>query len=226
MGWVLGFHEWSIAAGQPTRRAPAGHATPHGVNDATRGGQGSTAGGALVARNALCLVVGQVVTAALSFVVAALLARHLGAEHYGVFFLAAVFVETAFTFVEFGQEYYIVRELARHRRGLGHLLGTAVAFRAVVAVAIAPAVLAAARMFGYADTTRTAISLMLAFFLLGSLANGFSIVFRGVERMDYEAAARVAFKALVAVAASPPRRPPPLRRPSVVAILARPRPGE
>ena len=168
---------------------------------AARDGQGSVAGGALVARNALYLVVGQLLTAALSFAVAALLARHLGAENYGVFYLAGAFVETAFTFVEFGQEYYIVRAVARQPQGLGDLLGTALACRAAVALAIAPVVIAAAQFLGYAEGTRTAISLMLLFYLLGSLANGFNFVFRGVERMDYEAAARVAIKALVAVSA-------------------------
>lgn len=168
---------------------------------ATCDSQGGAAGGTLVARNALCLVVGQVLTAALSFVVAAVLARHLGAEDYGVFYLAGAFVETAFTLVEFGQEYYVVRAVARHREGLGDLLGTGLAFRTAVALVISPVVVAATHLFGYEDAARTAISLMLAFYLLSSLANGFGVVFRGVERMDYEAAARVALKALVAIAA-------------------------
>ncbi len=167
---------------------------------ATPDSQSGVAGGSLVARNALWLVVGQVLTAALSFAVAAVLARQLGAEDYGIFYLAGAFVETAFTLVEFGQEYYIVRAVARQREGLGDLLGTGLAVRTAVALVIFPAVVAATRIFGYPDATRTAISLMLVFYLLGSLANGFSVVFRGVERMDYEAAARVALKALVAVA--------------------------
>src|SRR5262249_17556120 len=86
---------------------------------AIEGHSSADAGGALVARNALWLVVGQMVTAALSFAVAALLARHLGAEGYGVFYLAGAFVETAFVFVECGQDYSIVRTVARHREGLG-----------------------------------------------------------------------------------------------------------
>src|SRR5262249_44960835 len=99
----------------------------------------------------------------------------------------------------FGQEYYIVRTVARQRRGIGDLLATALACRAAMALLIAPAIMVAARVFGYAEGTRTAILLMVPFYLLGPLGNGFGVLFRGVQRLAFEAAARAALKALVSV---------------------------
>ncbi|MFQ5912218.1 MAG: flippase [Nitrospinota bacterium] len=154
----------------------------------------------MVARNALYLGVGQVVTAALSFGVTALLARHLGAEDYGIFYLAGAFVLSAFILVEFGQDYYVVRAVARSRERAGELLGTGLALRVIGALVIYLPVIGAARLLEYPETTRTAISLMVVFHFLSSLGNGFSTIFRGVERMDYEAASRVAFKTLIAAA--------------------------
>src|SRR5262249_42867562 len=63
---------------------------------------------ALIARNAGFLMVGQVVTMALSIVVSALLGRFLGASDFGTLYLINSTISFAYVFVEWGQLGYLV----------------------------------------------------------------------------------------------------------------------
>ncbi len=192
------------ATREPTNAAQrVGHPTVRGVPKADGAGDGraeGNAGGAGVARNALYLVLGQVATAALSFGITALLARRLGAEGYGILYLATVFAQSAFIAVDLGQEYYVVRVVARHRERVATLLGTGLALRIVATLAVYLPAMGVARLLGYSEATRTAIALMLIFQLFDSLGKGFSVIFRGLERMEYDAVSRVVMKALIAAA--------------------------
>lgn len=163
--------------------------------------------GPAVARSVLFLVAGQVATAAISFGVTALLARHLGAGDYGIFFLAATLVQTAFVLVDLGQEYYLVRRIAVQPDDTRTLLGTGGALRLVVALATFPLLAGLAALLGYPDATRHAIALTVVVFGVGSIGDGVHLVLRGLERMDLEAALRVASKLAIGVA-------------TVVAVLA------
>ena len=170
-----------MTRGQPTTRAPLRE-------------------GAGVARNALFLVAGQLATTAVSFAVTAVLAWHLGAADYGVFFLAMTLVQSAFVLADFGQEYYVVGRIAQDASGAATLLGSGLLVRLVATVAIVPLLAGLGAVLGYPEATRAAISLTVAFFFLTSIRDGVNVVLRGLERMDVEAALRVASTILVAVA--------------------------
>jgi len=172
-----------------------------GVGPEGASGPPSPAGGAgrrIVARNALFLVLSQVVTAIISFAVTALLARHLGARDYGVFYVAFSFVQSVFILVELGQDFYVVRAVARNRDRAGEYFGTGLLLRAAATGAIYLPLMGLAHLLGYPETTRSAIALMILFHFMSSLGNGFSVIYRGAERMEFEAATRVAFRAVVA----------------------------
>lgn len=85
---------------------------------------------------------GQLATAAVSFAVTALLARSLGARDYGVFYLAATLVQSAFVLADFGHEYYIVTscriELRRKKIIEGMDLEVALHVASKTLVAVAP----------------------------------------------------------------------------------------
>ena len=66
-----------------------------------------------VARNALYLVIGQVSTTALAIVFSAALGRSLGAGDFGLYFLISSFATFAYVVVDWGQQFYIIREVAR-----------------------------------------------------------------------------------------------------------------
>jgi O-antigen/teichoic acid export membrane protein len=156
--------------------------------------------GSAVARSVLFLVLGQIATAAISFGVTALLARHLGAHDYGVFYLAATLVQTAFFLVDLGQEYYLVGRVAVEPRVAGTLLGSGGALRLLAGLAVFPVLGALAALLDYPETTRDAITLTIGVFLAGTIGDGIYLVMRGLERMDLEAALRVASKLAMGIA--------------------------
>ena len=143
---------------------------------------------------------GQIATAAVAFGVTAILARHLAAHDYGVFYLAATLVQSAFVLVDLGQEYYVVGSIARDRARTAVLFGTGLVLRLVVGVAAYPLLLGLGTLLRYPESTRDAISLTVVFFLIGAVGDGVTVVLRGLERMGLEAALRVLAKALVGIA--------------------------
>src|SRR5712664_2901101 len=93
-------------------------------------------GRAAMAKNAFHLVLGQVATTALAIVSSAALGRSLGARDFGLYFLITSFANFAYVLVDWGQIFYVIREVARSpERGSG-LLGTALALRAAGAVLV------------------------------------------------------------------------------------------
>lgn len=172
-----------MTRGQPTTRAPLRES-------------------AGVARNALFLVAGQLVTTAVSFALTALLAWHLGAADYGVFFLAATLAQSAFVLADFGQEYYVVRRIAQDASDARTLLGSGFLVRLAATVVIFFLLAGLGAVLAYPGATRAAISLTVPFFFLTSIRDGVSVALRGLERMEVEAVLRVVSAILVALAIS------------------------
>lgn len=151
-------------------------------------------------RNAFFLAVGQVATAAVSFAVTAVLARHLGAQDYGVFYLAATLVQSAFVLADFGQEFYVVSSIAKDAGSAATVLGAGLMIRLIGAIVIFPLLACLAAVLDYPEATRAAIALTVIFFFLDSVQNGGNVLLRGLERMDLEVVLRVASKTLIAAA--------------------------
>lgn len=83
----------------------------------------------LVAKNTLWLAGGQIIGMPLGILTSALLARWLGAEDYGFYFLVTTMAGFAATFSEFGQGGAAQRAVARDREAAGTLLSSAIALR-------------------------------------------------------------------------------------------------
>src|SRR5262245_12095395 len=84
-----------------------------------------------LARNALNLVLGQVITLVLGVLFSAALGRTLGAEDFGLFFLISAFSAFGQVLVDWGQQFFGVREAARSPERRGDLLGTGLLLRTV-----------------------------------------------------------------------------------------------
>src|SRR5262245_26127088 len=91
---------------------------------------------ATVAKNAFNLVLGQVTTTALAIVFSASLGRSLGAGDFGVYYLINTFSLFAYVIVDWGQQFYVIREVAKTPERGGRLLGTALVLRTVGAVLV------------------------------------------------------------------------------------------
>ena len=89
-------------------------------------------------------MLGQVVTTALAILFSAALGRSLGARDFGVYFLVSSFAIFAYVLVDWGQQFYVIREVARQPERGSLLLGTALVLRAAgAALVVVPSALAA-----------------------------------------------------------------------------------
>src|SRR5262249_2691567 len=100
--------------------------------------------GGSLAHNALHLVLGQAGTMVLGILFSSLLGRSLGAGDFGLYFLINSLAAFSLVLVDWGQNYFGIREVARAPARGGELLGTGLVLRAVGTLLIAlPAALVA-----------------------------------------------------------------------------------
>jgi O-antigen/teichoic acid export membrane protein len=151
---------------------------------------------AAISRNAFHLVAGQAGTTALAVALSAALGRSLGSVEFGQLYLVTTMTTFAYGVVEWGQNLYVTREVARAPARAGELLGSALAFRGIAAVAVAGPALALAWSLGQPPATLALYAILLGTWLPVSLVQAHGVVFRGRERMDLDALASVLAKAL------------------------------
>ena len=82
--------------------------------------------GATVARNALYLVIGQGATTVLEIVFSAALARSLGAQEFGTYYLISTMSAFAYVFVEWGQPLFVIEVMKMFNKVLAPFSGTLV----------------------------------------------------------------------------------------------------
>ena len=147
-----------------------------------------------VARNAFNLVLGQAMTTALAILFSAALGRTLGPRDFGVYFLIASFSTFAYVLVDWGQQFYVIREVARQPERGSLLLGTALVLRTAGAALVAIPSGLAAWALGYDAITCWYTVAFIAASLPFFLAQSYGMVFRGRDRMGLDAWVSVANK--------------------------------
>jgi O-antigen/teichoic acid export membrane protein len=150
---------------------------------------------ATIARNAFHLVLGQVATTALAIVFSAALGRSLGARDFGVYFLVTSFATFAYVLVDWGQQFYVIREVARSPDRGSRLLGTALVLRIAGAALVMVPMGFVAWVLGYDARTCWFSVAFIVVSLPFFLAQSYGMVFRGRDRMGLEAWVSVANKA-------------------------------
>ncbi len=156
-----------------------------------------------VARNAVNLVVGQVLTTVLSIALQSILGRSLGATDFGLLFLVTSWTAFVGDISSWGLPNQLVSEVARDPGRAGPLLGTGLAFRAgATLLVLGPAVLLI-RALGYDARTQGLFALAILASIPLSLATIYGLVLRGHERMGRDAIITVAAKALTLVIVVP-----------------------
>jgi O-antigen/teichoic acid export membrane protein len=156
---------------------------------------------ASVARNAFNLVLGQVSTTALAIVLSAALGRSLGARDFGLYFLISSFSNFAYVVVDWGQQFYVIREVARSPSRGGELIGTTLVLRVAGAILISlPAGLVAWGL-GYDARTCWFSVGFIAATIPWAASQGYLMMFRGRDRMGLEASVSVVNKAVTLILA-------------------------
>ena len=130
----------------------------------------------------------------LAVLLSAALGRALGAADFGLLFLVSSMAQFAFVVVEWGQPQYVVRQVAQAGQGSGELLGATLMLRVIGTVALTAATVVTTWAFGYDLRTRGLAALLMACMLPFVLAQAFTLIFRGRERMEYESLTAVVNK--------------------------------
>ena len=151
----------------------------------------------MLARNAFFLLLGQVGTTILAVVLNAALARTLGAADFGIYFLLLSMSTFAYVVVEWGQSALLVREAARQPQMAGKLLGSALAFRVMVALAATLFTGLLTRVLGYDARTQALSALMVLCGLPLALSQPYTYMFRARDRMDLDAVVGVTAKLVI-----------------------------
>ncbi len=152
--------------------------------------------GTLVARNALAMLAAQLVTGVLSFVAVPLTARALGTTEYGNLWLAISLAGFAGLLVDWGSEGYIPIAVAQAPQRARELLATTVTLRVAVALFLALPLYVVLRLLGYSPPMQSLIFLVYASTVITSIGAGMMAVVRGLERLAWNAASRVAIDTL------------------------------
>jgi O-antigen/teichoic acid export membrane protein len=140
----------------------------------------------------------------LGILFSAALGRTLGAGDFGLYFIISSFAAFALVVVDWGQQFFGIREVARAPERGGDLLGTGLVLRTAGTLLVCIPTALSAWMLRYDRRTIAFavgfVALNLPFFL----AQNFGIVFRGRDRMGLDATVSVANRAaglLLALAA-------------------------
>lgn len=145
-------------------------------------------------RNVVHLGLGQVATTVFTILLNAVIARTLGAADFGLLFLVTAIATFAYVFVDWGHGLYIPREVALRPDRAGDLLGSVLALRAGTALITCVATTVILWLIGYDLRTRGLAAVTIIAFLPVYLGLSYGWVFRGRERMDFDAIVSVVLK--------------------------------
>ncbi|HEU5074697.1 MAG TPA: hypothetical protein VFU02_10995, partial [Polyangiaceae bacterium] len=141
----------------------------------------------LVLKNTLFLVGAKVLTAPLSVLVTAVIARHLGAADYSYIYLASTFTGFGMLCVIFGQSGALPAMVAVDRKRAGELLGTSLVWRLASGGIVYGVVALACVLLGYDMVFHQALALVFVGALIMAIAGACVETIRGFERTDVDA---------------------------------------
>lgn len=173
---------------------PGGDPPPHGSRPPTPPSsseppqsQSPHSANRLVLKNTLFLVGAKVLTAPLSVLVTAVIARHLGAADYSYIYLASTFTGFGMLCVIFGQSGALPAMVAVDRTRAGELLGTSLVWRLASGGFVYGVVALACVVLGYDLVFHQALALVFMGALVMAIAGACVETIRGYERTDVDA---------------------------------------
>ncbi len=156
----------------------------------------------LVARNTLIMMTAQALGVPLAIIVNAVMARTLGPQEYGTFYVLTTFASLAFLFVDWGQNAILPARIATDRAHAGRYLGSALAWKAAASI-VASGVLVFAFQLREQSLPLIALGLICLGQALTLIARTCADVVRGFERTDVAAYTQIGGQFLTALFAIP-----------------------
>jgi O-antigen/teichoic acid export membrane protein len=143
-----------------------------------------------VLKNTLILVGGQIGGVPLTILLSATMGRYLGAEDFGYIYLAGTLTGFGFLLVEWGHGGVIAAAVARDQTRAGALLGTTLAWRAVLTIVVCAGLTLLSSILNYSPAFRIVLLLVALQQFLTTIRNACQDTARGFERLDVSAYAQ------------------------------------
>lgn len=143
--------------------------------------------GGKVAKNTAYLLVAFIGQKILAFAYFTVVARMVGVQGAGRYFLATSFTTIFSIFIDLGLSNVLIREAAKNREQAEKLLGNILGLKVFLAAATVVAALITARLLGYAPEVQTMIAIACAVMTLDAIHLVFYGVMRGFQDLRQEA---------------------------------------
>jgi O-antigen/teichoic acid export membrane protein len=145
----------------------------------------------LVFRNTLISFGAQAIGTPISILITAITARYLGAEDYGLLYLAFMMTVLGFQFVELGHGQVLTGDIARDRSRAGDLLGASLAWRVIATLLVTLILEALTFPLGYTPRFRLVLALVVVQCFFQALSTACQDSVRGFERTDVGALGQI-----------------------------------
>ena len=134
----------------------------------------------------------------ISFTYFTLIARALGSELLGKYYLAISFTVIFAVFIDLGMVNVLTREVAKAKERASELLGNILAIKIPLAIISVIAVIVLINLLGYPELTKTLVYLSAISMVLDSFTMTFFSTIRGFHNLAFESVASVLFQ-LIAI---------------------------
>ncbi|MFZ3073442.1 MAG: flippase [Thermodesulfobacteriota bacterium] len=141
-----------------------------------------------IARNSFMIISAQTFGQAMAFFYFMYIARHLGAEGFGVISFAIALVAIFAIFMDFGLPLLTAREVARDNGLASKHLANLSAMRIFLCSVTFAFIVLTMEWFGYKADTGKAVYLVALSAVIGSFCNMLYSVFQAYERLEYQSA--------------------------------------
>ncbi|MDP2845891.1 MAG: oligosaccharide flippase family protein, partial [Candidatus Methanoperedens sp.] len=137
-----------------------------------------------IAKNALVLLIAQIISMGLGFFYIMYTARYLGAEGFGVLSFALAFTGIFGVFSDLGLSTLTTREVARDKSLAGKYIGNIAAMKAVLVVITFGLIAVAINLLGYPEQTIKVVYLVALSIIFSAFTGMFNSVFQAFEKME------------------------------------------
>jgi O-antigen/teichoic acid export membrane protein len=154
----------------------------------------------LLVRNVSHLGIGQIASTALGILLSAVIGRALEPAQLGILYIVLAISSFVYVIVDWGQSFFLVREMARGRIDEPELIGSALLIRLATFVISSAIAVGIAMALGYNGHIVALTLLAMISGIPAALFTPFDCSFRGKDRMDIDAFANIVGKAMTLVA--------------------------
>ncbi len=150
-----------------------------------------------IAKNASYLTIALVLQKVISFAYFTLLARNLGPENLGKYYLAISFTTIFAVIIDIGLNNVLTREVARERQETETYLGNILTIKIPLALISLVGVTVIINLLGYDALVRDLVYLSAIAMILDSFTTTFFALARGFHNLKYESIGAVIFQLVV-----------------------------